>query len=91
MPSCEYTCTCIYYVYMYVHLSAFPLSFPIKPPVTLSLSVDYALQRWHSCISVFAHVFLAEGPGGERDNFLNARAGFASRMARLAVGLECVL
>jgi E3 ubiquitin-protein ligase EDD1 len=31
---------------------------------------------------VFAHVFLAEGPGSERDNFLNARAGFASRMAR---------
>ncbi|CAI8007414.1 E3 ubiquitin-protein ligase UBR5 [Geodia barretti] len=54
----------------------------ILPPVTLSLSVDTALQRWHNCISVFAHVFLAEGPGGERDNFLNARAGFASRMAR---------
>ena len=57
-------------------------STPIPHPIIFSLTVDQALQRWHSCISVFAHVFLAEGPGSERDNFLNARAGFASRMAR---------
>ena len=51
-------------------------------PVTLSWSVDKALQRWNTAIGVFAHIFLAEGPGSERANFLNARAGFASRMAR---------
>lgn len=45
-------------------------------------SVEHAQQRWHSAISVFAHIFLAEGPGNERSNFLNAHAGFASRMAR---------
>ena len=51
-------------------------------PITLSWSVDKALQRWNTAIGVFAHIFLAEGPGSERANFLNARAGFASRMAR---------
>ena len=48
----------------------------------MSWSVDEIQQRWHSAISVFAHIFLAEGPGSERSNFLNAKAGFASRMAR---------
>ena len=33
-----------------------------------------ALSHWH--------IFLAEGAGNERSNFLNAHAGFASRMAR---------
>ena len=51
-------------------------------PVTLLWSLEEALQRWSISVSVFAHIFLAEGPGGERNNFLNNRAGFASRMAR---------
>ena len=44
--------------------------------------MEDALQRWQTVIKVFAHIFLAEGPGNERDNFLNPHAGFASRMAR---------
>ena len=48
----------------------------------LSWPVEKALQRWNTVIGVFAHIFLAEGPGSERSNFLNARAGFASRMSR---------
>jgi len=51
----------------------------------LSWSVEDALQRWQTVIKVFAHVFLADGPGNERENFLNPHAGFASRMARYAV------
>ena len=47
-----------------------------------SWSMEDALQRWQTVIKVFAHIFLAEGPGNERDNFLNPHAGFASRMAR---------
>ena len=50
-----------------------------------SWSVEDALQRWETVIKVFAHIFLAEGPGNERDNFLNPHAGFASRMARCVV------
>ena len=53
-----------------------------KSPMTLMWSLDEVIQRWNISISVFAHIFLAEGPGGERSNFLNNRAGFASRMAR---------
>ena len=49
-----------------------------------SWSMEDALQRWQTVIKVFAHIFLAEGPGNERDNFLNPHAGFASRMARYA-------
>ena len=50
--------------------------------------MEDALQRWQTVIKVFAHIFLAEGPGNERDNFLNPHAGFASRMARY-VTLQC--
>ena len=70
---------CIYRLYIDTHTHAHSLP---TPPLTLTWSLEHALQRWHSTISVFAHIFLAEGPGSERSNFLNARAGFASRMAR---------
>ncbi len=63
-----------------------PLSLSPSPvpssPLTMTWGLEEANQRWHSAISVFAHIFLAEGPGNERSNFLNAHAGFASRMAR---------
>ena len=53
--------------------------------------MDKALQRWNISVSVFAHIFLAEGPGSERANFLNNRAGFASRMARFRHQVTCKL
>lgn len=59
-------------------------------PLTMMWNVDHAHQRWRSTISVFAHIFLAEGPGNERGNFLNAHAGFASRMSR-QVSYGCAL
>ena len=53
--------------------------------------MEDALQRWQTVIKVFAHIFLAAGPGNERDNFLNPHAGFASRMARCVCGtVVCV-
>ena len=67
-------------VLMYMYHSLPPSQ--INIPVTLNWTLDEALRRWNISISVFAHIFLAEGPGGERNNFLNNRAGFASRMAR---------
>jgi E3 ubiquitin-protein ligase EDD1 len=62
----------------YFHLNTRALT----SPLVMQWSADDALKRWNTAVGVFAHVFLAEGPGGEKDNFLNNRAGFASRMAR---------
>ena len=74
----------------HLSLSLSPLSTPTGP-IMIGWSVDEVQQRWHSAISVFAHIFLAEGPGSERSNFLNAKAGFASRMARYYVSVSvCV-
>ena len=52
--------------------------------------MEDALQRWETVIKVFAHIFLADGPGNERDNFLDPHAGFASRMARFVCVCVCV-
>ena len=70
------TCTCT----LITSLSFFSREIP--HPVTLSWTMDDALIRWNTSVSVFAHIFLAEGPGSESCNFLDTRAGFASRMAR---------
>lgn len=71
------------YMYMYLIICNSTFTFrQIKKPITLTWKLDDTLQRWNISVSVFAHIFLAEGPGGERSNFLNNRAGFASRMAR---------
>ena len=73
---CTVTCTCT----LITSLSFFSREIP--HPVTLSWTMDDALIRWNTSVSVFAHIFLAEGPGSESCNFLDTRAGFASRMAR---------
>ena len=74
----------VVYCYMYMYIGYFPFLFSreIPHPVTLSWTMDDALIRWNTSVSVFAHIFLAEGPGSESCNFLDTRAGFASRMAR---------
>ena len=48
-------------------------------------SADEVSERWMISIDVFSRLFLAEGPGGERDSFLAARAGTAGRIARYCI------
>lgn len=49
-------------------------------------------------MDLFSRLFLADGPGAERDSFLAVRAGVAGRLARYAcafgsarVGRQCML
>ena len=42
------------------------------------------IGRWKIAVDLFSRLFLADGPGAERDSFLAARAGVAGRLARYA-------
>ncbi len=64
------------------------IPYSVPSSISMSWSTEHVHQRWSAAISVFAHIFLAEGPGGERSNFLNSKAGFASRMARCVFRLS---
>lgn len=57
----------------------------LKLPIMHQWSADEVSDRWMISIDVFSRLFLAEGPGGERDSFLGARAGTAGRIARYCV------
>ena len=45
-------------------------------------SPDLVMARWKISVDLFSRIFLADGPGAERDSFLAARAGVAGRLAR---------
>ena len=45
-------------------------------------SPDLVMARWKNSVDLFSRIFLADGPGAERDSFLAARAGVAGRLAR---------
>lgn len=48
----------------------------------LNWSPDQVINRWKISVDLFSRLFLADGPGAERDSFLAARAGVAGRLAR---------
>ena len=45
-------------------------------------SPDLVMARWKISVDLFSRMFLADGPGAERESFLAARAGVAGRLAR---------
>lgn len=51
-------------------------------PLVLMWSPDLVMARWKISVDLFSRIFLADGPGAERDSFLAARAGVAGRLAR---------
>ncbi|KAJ7390888.1 hypothetical protein OS493_020908 [Desmophyllum pertusum] len=51
-------------------------------PLVLNWSPDQVIGRWKISVDLFSRLFLADGPGAERDSFLAARAGVAGRLAR---------
>ena len=61
-----------------------PLPCSISYPVCLAQdwNPDLVLSRWKISVDLFSRMFLADGPGAERDSFLAARAGVAGRLAR---------
>ena len=81
---------------------AYFISFPCRhtytTPLVLNWSPDQVIGRWKISVDLFSRLFLADGPGAERDSFLAARAGVAGRLARYAcafgsgrVGLQYML
>ena len=66
----------------------FFIAFPCRPtyttPLVLNWSPDQVIARWKISVDLFSRLFLADGPGAERDSFLAARAGVAGRLARYA-------
>lgn len=51
-------------------------------PLVLNWSPDQVINRWKISVDLFSRLFLADGPGAERESFLAARAGVAGRLAR---------
>ena len=51
-------------------------------PLVLNWSPDQVINRWKISVDLFSRLFLADGPGAERDSFLAARAGVPGRLAR---------
>ena len=51
-------------------------------PLVLMWSPDLVMARWKISVDLFSRIFLADGPGAERESFLAARAGVAGRLAR---------
>ena len=86
--SCHFTTKLVSMVYVLQTFGCFDYDGvslnPCRHPKNslLNWNTEKIIQRWRTAISVFAHIFLVEGPGNERDNFLYAHAGIASRMAR---------
>ena len=48
-------------------------------------SPDLVMARWKISVDLFSRIFLADGPGAERESFLAARAGVAGRLARYSI------
>ena len=69
-------------------LKLLPIAFPCRhtytTPLVLNWSPDQVIGRWKISVDLFSRLFLADGPGAERDSFLAARAGVAGRLARYA-------
>lgn len=63
---------------------AFPCRHTYTTPLVLNWSPDQVIGRWKISVDLFSRLFLADGPGAERDSFLAARAGVAGRLARYA-------
>ena len=63
---------------------AFPCRHTYSTPLVLNWSPDQVIGRWKVSVDLFSRLFLADGPGAERDSFLAARAGVAGRLARYA-------
>ena len=55
----------------------------------LNWSPDQVIGRWKISVDLFSRLFLADGPGAERDSFLAARAGVAGRLARYVFRSAC--
>ncbi|XP_048584846.1 uncharacterized protein LOC5508594 isoform X2 [Nematostella vectensis] len=51
-------------------------------PLALNWTTDETVERWKIAVDLFSRLFLADGPGAERDSFLAVRAGVAGRLAR---------
>lgn len=51
-------------------------------PLVTNWSPDQVISRWKISVDLFSRLFLADGPGAERESFLAARAGVAGRLAR---------
>ena len=66
---------------------AFPCRHTYTTPLVLNWSPDQVIGRWKISVDLFSRLFLADGPGAERDSFLAARAGVAGRLARYACAL----
>ena len=70
----------IYRYYCFIYHSSTHAS-----PLVLNWSPDQVINRWKISVDLFSRLFLADGPGAERESFLAARAGVAGRLARYCV------